>query len=178
MVGEAREDPEQDVRALRAKDERAWRALHDREFPFLYRFALAMGASPDLAEDCASEALVRLVTRFPTLKLETAAATRAWLVVVCRNYLRDQIRKRRGEPLEAAYAHMVEDDPLVRVAIATALSGLPESQREVVVMRFLLDMTTREVAAASGKGVKAVESLQHRALETLRRSGALGAGKA
>lgn len=169
---------DEDIRALRANDEQAWRDLHAREFRFLYRFALAMGADPDLAEDCASEAFARLFKQVPQLRLETAAATRAWLVVVCRNYLRDQLRKRRGEPLEAAYAHMVEDDPLVRVALATALATLPDPQREVLVMRFLLDMPTSEVAAASGRGIKAVESLQHRALETLRRSRALGADEA
>lgn len=165
------------LRALAARDEHAWRALHEREFPFLYRFALGMGADPDLAEDCASESFVRFLKGFAGLRLETESAIRAWLLVVCRNYLRDQLRRHVGRVgLEAAEDRQFDEDPVTRIALRSALAALPESQREVLVMRFVLDMPTREIAELSGRGVKAVESLQHRALESLRRSHALGWG--
>lgn len=166
--------------ALRANDQRAWRLLHEREFPFLYRFALGMGAGSELAEDCASEAFVRLVRDFRRLKLEGPTSIRAWLIVVCRNYLRDQFRKQRGGPLPLADADgaSTDVDTLTRVALASALATLPDAQREVIVMRFVLGMPSKEIATASGRGVKAVESLQHRGLEALRRSSALGAGEA
>lgn len=160
---------------LVARDEDAWRALHESEFPFLFRFAVGMGADPDLAEDCASEAFIRLLRALPRLRVDPPSAIRAWLIVTCRNYLRDQLRKRRGQPvpLDAVAAAAPDVDALTRVALASALATLPDTQREVLVMRFVLGMPAREVAAASGRGLKAVESLQHRALETLRRSPAI-----
>lgn len=165
-----------DRRRLAERDEDAWSALHQREFPFLYRFAIGMGADPALAEDCASEAFIRLIGALPRTRFDSDTAIRAWLVVTCRNYLRDQFRKReRGAvPLDETDIVAADVDPLTRVALASALRSLPDPQREVLVMRFVLGMPTSEVAAASGRGVKAVESLQHRALESLRRSPLLG----
>lgn len=161
-----------EIERLRARDEDAWREIHDREFPLLYRFARGMGAERDLAEDCASEALVRLVREIAKLRLDSASSVRAWLIVTCRNHLRDQQRRRRGgtAPLEAVAVASPDRDALTRVALASALAALPAQQREVVVMRFVLGMPTREVAAAGRRSVKATESLQHRALEALRRS--------
>src|SRR3990170_7873199 len=166
-----------DIARLLARDEDAWRALHEREFPVLYRFARGMGADEHLAEDCASEAFIRLLRELPKRRLDTERSIRAWLLVVCRNYLRDQFRRSHGAPapLDAAHAasESVEIDPHTRLALESALAPLPETQREVLVMRFMLGMTTQQVAHASGRGVKAVESLQHRALAALRRSSVL-----
>lgn len=164
-----------EIERLRARDEDAWREFHDHEFPVLYRFALGMGAEPELAEDCASEAFVRLVREVAKLRLDSAPSVRAWLIVTCRNYLRDQMRRRRGgtTPLDTVDVASPDLDPLTRVALTSALAALPDQQREVVVMRFVLDMPMRDVAAASGRSVKATESLQHRALGSLRRSPAL-----
>lgn len=161
--------------ALRENDEHAWRLLHDREFPYLYRFARGMGADPDLAEDCASEAFVRLVRDFTRLRFEGDRAIRSWLLVVCRNYFRDQVRKRHGGsvPIDAVGIRSADDRILTRAAIASALAALPEAQREVIVMRFILGMPSKDVAATSGRNIKAVESLQHRALDALRRSPSL-----
>lgn len=155
---------------LLARDEAAWRALHDREFDVLYRFARAMGADPDLAEDCASEAFARLVRKLDGLRFDSPRALRGWLMVVTRNHLRDQLRRRRTDTIGTVAHLATEFDPHTRLELARALAALPERQREVLVMRFALRMTTEEVALAIGRGAKAVESLQHRALESLRRS--------
>jgi RNA polymerase sigma-70 factor (ECF subfamily) len=54
---------------------------------------------------------------------------------------------------------------------------LPPSQRDVLALRFLLDMTTAEIAAMLGRTPEAVRVLQHRALTMLRkRLTALGRG--
>lgn len=114
---------EETLEALAANDEQAWRLLHDCEFPFLYRFARGMGADPELAEDCASEAFVRLLRDFRKLKLDGPTSIRAWLVTVCRNYLRDQFRKRRGESLDWTDLAALDVDMLARVAVSSALAA-------------------------------------------------------
>lgn len=175
MAHTARDEGPGDVARLLARDEEAWRALHEREFPVLYRFARGLGADEGLAEDSASEAFIRLLRELPKRRLSTERSIRAWLLVVCRNYMRDQLRRRREGPEAVEQQPDVgpELDPLTRIALESALAPLPETQREVLVMRFMLGMSTQEVARASGRGVKAVESLQHRALEALRRSGVI-----
>lgn len=156
--------------ALLDRDESAWRALHEREFSFLYRFALGLGADTGLAEDAVSESFARLVTALPRLELAGPGALRAWLLVVCRNYVRDQMRKGRRIAGELPDEIASGIDPTTRAALSAALAQLPESQREVIVLRFVTGLPTREVAEITGRGIEAVESLQHRALQALRRS--------
>lgn len=158
---------------LRSRDEATWRALHEHEFPLLYRLALGMGADPDLAEDCASESFARLIRALPKLRLGSPSDLRGWLITVCRNYLRDHLRRSRRTqraPLADADRPAPDVDPLTRIAVSAALAALPERQREVLVMRFVLGMSTREIAELDRRGVKAIESLQHRALLKLRGS--------
>lgn len=157
--------------AIRARDEQAWRSLHDREFAVLYRSAIALGADPGLAEDAASESFIRLLRELPRVKLASPEALRSWLLVVCRNYLRDEFRKRGSDrSLEGFDTPSAEVDQTTPAVLADAIKRLPDAQREVVVLRFVAGLPTREVAAMTGRGIEAVESLQHRALGALRRS--------
>ena len=55
------------------------------------------------------------------------------------------------------------------VALTIALRKLPEMQRRVIELKFLLELTNDETAAALGKTVGAVNTQQWRALRRLRR---------
>jgi RNA polymerase sigma-70 factor (sigma-E family) len=57
-----------------------------------------------------------------------------------------------------------------RPALVTALLRLPVGQRSVVLLRYWMDMTEAEVAAALGCSVGSVKSQASRALATLRAS--------
>ena len=52
--------------------------------------------------------------------------------------------------------------------IQKALQKLDPIQQNVVILRFLVGYSLKEVAAALGKSVPAVKSLQHRGLVALR----------
>ncbi|PWG74244.1 RNA polymerase subunit sigma-70, partial [Enterococcus hirae] len=52
--------------------------------------------------------------------------------------------------------------------LAAALRTLPDSQREVVLLRYVLSLSLAETAAAVEKSEGAVKQLQVRGLETLR----------
>ncbi len=64
-----------------------------------------------------------------------------------------------------------EADPAMmvdRLDLRDALAKLPASQREIVILRFLVGMSAQEVAAVTGKRPAAVYSLQARAILALR----------
>jgi RNA polymerase sigma-70 factor (ECF subfamily) len=56
-----------------------------------------------------------------------------------------------------------------REAVERALSGLPAMQRAVLVLHYLDDLPTAEVARVVGRSESAVESLLTRARENFRR---------
>jgi RNA polymerase sigma-70 factor (ECF subfamily) len=50
----------------------------------------------------------------------------------------------------------------------THLAELPQAQREILILRVALGMSTEETAAALGMSTGAVRVAQHRALTTMR----------
>jgi len=78
---------------------------------------------------------------------------------------REELRRRPGLPVEA-----VEDQTAERDRLWTALRALPVAQRQVVVLRYLEDLSEAETAATLGVASGTVKSRTARALEALRRA--------
>jgi RNA polymerase sigma-70 factor (ECF subfamily) len=136
------------------------------------------------AEDVVEEALMRIHRAAPGFRGERGLRT--WTLRIVANLCRDRLRRRRRfpssppeelSPLDAAGLALdpVEgwDDTLdraqVMAVVETALGQLPEEQREVVIMRHRLGLSTEEVAEALGVPEGTVKSRLSRALEALRR---------
>jgi RNA polymerase sigma factor (sigma-70 family) len=79
--------------------------------------------------------------------------------------------RHRHDPIDDAPEGWVEFEGglLSRRVLVEELARLPESQREVLMLRFVAGLPAREVGAAVGKSEAAVVSLQVRGLEALRR---------
>jgi RNA polymerase sigma factor (sigma-70 family) len=91
----------------------------------------------------------------------------AWVAAVALNQTRSGWRRMMAErrarhrmPQRAAVQAPPSEDHL---EVARALSALPRRQREVAVLRYLLEMNTAEVAAALGIGEGTVKSSLARA---------------
>ena len=80
-----------------------------------------------------------------------------------RNETQAADRDLRQTASEADPAMMVD-----RLDLRDALAKLPASQREIVILRFLVGLSAQEVAAVMGKRPAAVYSLQARAILALR----------
>ena len=107
-----------------------------------------------------------------------AEQLRSWVFTVARNLLIDQRRAAARRPViaEAAVPEQgvpgAEDDVVAGLdagRVRAVLDALPADQREVVVLRFLLDLPLAEVATVTGRSTSAVKALQHRGLAGLRR---------
>lgn len=57
-----------------------------------------------------------------------------------------------------------------RLAVASLVATLPESQRPVIEARFLADLSEKETAARLGATLEGVKKRQHRALKQLRKT--------
>lgn len=109
-------------------------------------------------------------------------ALRRWIFTIAHNRLVDEYR---AAPRQRERAVATPSDPdragrdssetTVDPALIAALGQLTTEQREVVVLRFVADLPTRDVAKIVGKRGGAVKMLQSRALADLRRI--LGEGR-
>ena len=82
----------------------------------------------------------------------------------------DQLRRRRAAPEPVAAVVDVADPLIGRLEVTDLLRRLPARQREVLVLRYLLDLSTEEVAATLGISTNSVKTHTARAAATLRRS--------
>lgn len=101
------------------------------------------------------------------------AARRRWVFAIAHNRLLDARRRaaRRprlgGEAVPESTGRPLPEplDP----ALVAALAQLTPDQREVVVLRFVADLSLDDVARLTRRRVGAVKALQHRGLEMLER---------
>ena len=122
-----------------------------------------------LAEDLVAEAFARAWSSWS--KVSRHPAPRAWVVRTALNARVSSWRKRRREIALAGHdAAAPEDggDGLDRTVIA-ALRRLPARQREVVVLRVLLDLDTETTAKELGIAPGTVMAHLSRAVTALRR---------
>jgi RNA polymerase sigma factor (sigma-70 family) len=136
-----------------------------RDYPRLVNaVALASGSYP-AAEDAVQEALVRAWMR--SERGERVESLPAWVAAVALNQTRSgwrrataerRARRRLGHPPDVA-----APPGEASLEVARALAELPRRQREVAVLRYLLEMSTSEVASALGIGEGTVKSSLARA---------------
>jgi RNA polymerase sigma-70 factor (sigma-E family) len=148
--------------------------LFTAHFWGLVRLATLLGA--DDAEDVVQDAFVRLHRRRRALRDQNAALAylRSSVCNAARSRLRHlrMARRRHAQlaaPRDAGSAeHEVVRDEDVRALLA-AVADLPARQREVLVLRYWLDLSERETAATLGIAPGTVKSHAARAIAALGR---------
>lgn len=173
------------VDAARRGDVEALTALVDGSYPHVHRFAHTLCATPQDAEDAAQEALIILYRKIGMLRASGALAS--WMFRIVRNeclrraraLVRDRSAEepgRSGTPsgrFEASggAARSAEEDVLLRLEaerVAAAVAGLPDDQRQVLVMRDIQGLPGRTVADRLQLSTAAMKSRLHRARSTVR----------
>jgi RNA polymerase sigma-70 factor (ECF subfamily) len=165
------------LRAARAGDERAWRALYRWLAPQVHGFLRATRA-PD-ADDVLGEVFLEVARRIGGFRGDSRGF-RAWVFTIARARRVDEIRRqarRQEDPLDGVpHQHLasradVEAEALAMVGLADLvdlLDELTDDQSEVLVLRAIGGWTSREVAEITGRSIGSVEQLQHRAKKSLR----------
>ena len=150
-----------------------YEALFRTHFDGMVRFAALLGA--DDAADVAQEAFVRLHRRRHALRDEAAALP--YLRRTVANLARSRVRHlgvvRRVLSRSVLEHHVSAEDAVVaadeRSRVVLALQQLPPRHRELLVLRYWLDLTGPEIADTLGVPVGTVKSGTSRALESLAR---------
>lgn len=158
-------------------DEHALSEIYQALSPALYRYAYRLLGNAADAEDIVAETFHRLL-----LALRHGNGPRqhlsAYLYRIAHNLITDRYRRPLpempfDETLEASDTDQPEISAALRIAqerARAALWQLTPDQRLVIALKYYEELSNEEVAAALGKPIGAVKSLQHRALEALRRS--------
>ncbi len=104
------------------------------------------------------------------------AAARRWVFSIAHNRAIDAHRRLgrdRTTPTADVPEMVAADEPppsSIDPELEAALAALTADQREVLVLRFVADLSLEDVARITKRKVGGVKALQHRGLENLRRA--------
>lgn len=130
-----------------------------------YRAAFPVLGSREDAEDCAQEAMARLLPRFGRM---TPDAVLPWVARVSVNLAIDRWRRVERERRRTPTAASPVPVESRRADLVRALRALPARQRQAVVLRHVLDLSERDTATALRCSTGAVKSSTSRGLDRLR----------
>ena len=152
-------------------DSDAFEALYWRYRDWVYRLAWRFTGNRADALDVLQETFIYLLGKFPGFNLTASMTTFLYPVV---RHISITIRNKTSQfaseekVLEESGAPKSEENNHNRSELAAVLIVLPDEQREVLLMRFVDDMSLQEVAAALDIPLGTVKSRLHNALHTLR----------
>ncbi len=144
-----------------------------------HRAAVLLGAGDD-AEDVVQESFVRAYQKLRWCRAGTAF--RPWLLAIVTNLTRNLHRSRRRREALALHAAALSEQPVIapdepaaaavasdrRAYLVAALGALDDRDRDVLVCRYLLDLSEAETADALGWPLGTVKSRTSRALRRVR----------
>jgi RNA polymerase sigma-70 factor (ECF subfamily) len=167
------------VTRFQAGDEDAFAKLYLRYFDRVYAYLrVIFRETPDETEDVTQQVFLRAFEALPRYE-QRGQPFRAWLFTVARNRALTRLGQLgRDEPVEPRVLDERRDVAAAEEAVSALswlsdrelvmfVDRLPLPQRQVLALRYLLDLPTKEIARMLGRTVADVRMLEHRALRFL-----------
>lgn len=130
---------------------------------------LIASVGPNDAEDCFQETFLAALRAYP--KLDDDRNLRGWLLTIAHRKAIDNYRARTRRATPTGDAPEVADPrakPGESSGIWRLVAILPPKQRTAVALRFVTDLSHREIAAATGTSEEAARRNVHEGIKRLR----------
>ncbi|MBQ7780901.1 MAG: sigma-70 family RNA polymerase sigma factor [Lachnospiraceae bacterium] len=184
--------------AMNNGDKDGLREVYEEYISYIYGIVRGLLANKEEAEDITSDFFIRLWEKSETYK--PGSGHKGWMATIARNMAIDYIRKRkREEPVDFSEnreedtggvsagkkaemiqagekSNSVEEQVIADMTIKEALALLKESERRVVHMKIMGQMTFQEIADILEEPMGTVAWRYRQAIKTLRRCGYEEAG--
>ena len=176
---------EQLVAAYASGNNEAFDTLLLRHKGRLFNYIFQMVRDRDVADDIFQETFVKAITTIKQGRYNDLGKFSAWITRIARNLAIDSFRTEKSESTLSTddtsidilnrrelSQETIEDsmiDLQIEDDIRRLISELPESQREVLNMRFSRDMSFKEIAEQTGVSINTALGRMRYAILNLRR---------
>ncbi len=168
-----------DIQAAQARDQQAFERVYRKRVGPISRYVASIVRDPVRAEDVTAQTFLLAWRDLP--RLRKTDRFDAWLFRIAHNQAITEVTRRRptttlddcpevadsgrfGSPeRELSDADDVEQ-------VRRAILELPETQREVLVLRYFQEMGAADIARQLGKNEQSIWALTYRALQNLRKT--------
>ena len=162
------------VRRAQEGDEEALGSIYRECFDGVYKYAYWNTGSREEAEDLSEETFYRVLKHIGRYD-EEKASFRSWVMRIAHNLVVDRHRFKARHPEAELDEALASPEDITgslearesREGLLEAMQGLTLEQRQVLQMKYFLEMSNAEVARALGKREGAINALQHRALRKM-----------
>jgi len=165
------------IKQAKKGDSDAFGQLYDHYLPKIYRYILLKVSHREEAEDLTHEVFVSAWENIDSYKSQGFPFS-TWLYHIAKNKVIDFYRTHKTHlALDAVdeswfkVAGAIEHQTDVAISFAkikSAMSKLSDDAQDVLIMRFVDDLSHKEIAQALQKSEGAVRLIQHRALQQLK----------
>ncbi|MEK7195989.1 MAG: sigma-70 family RNA polymerase sigma factor [Patescibacteria group bacterium] len=172
------EDEQNLVKKAQDGEVKAFGSLYDYYLPKIYRFVLLKVSHREEAEDLTHQAFLKAWENIEQYDFR-GYSFGSWLYRIARNVTVDYYRGARLEVRveDVSEVHLVKDNSLEEDVerslewqrLAESIKKLKEVEQDVIVMRFVEDLSLKDIAEAIGKSEGAVKVIQHRAIKNLKK---------
>jgi RNA polymerase sigma-70 factor (ECF subfamily) len=164
------------------RDPARFEALYRRYLARVYSYAYYELGDHHAAEDATEATFVSALTNLHRFEERArpsdgdgASTFRVWLFQIARNEVAGERRRARRRPVEPIGETVVDPLDVESAAVQRdearaawqALGRLPGERRQAMVLRFVDELSTAEIAGVLGRSEGAVRVLIHRALKSL-----------
>jgi RNA polymerase sigma-70 factor (ECF subfamily) len=160
-------------------DSSAFGSLYDHYQPMIYRFVIIKVSSREEAEDITHQVFLSAWQKVGSYK-HRGFPFSSWLYQIARNQVIDHYRSKKNDvSLEKvdpdAFANTVDQQADLTIKlqlekVRAAIASLKPDYQDVIIMRFVEDVSLRETAAALNKSEGAIKLIQHRAVKELKKA--------
>lgn len=168
---------------FQAGDEAAFEALYEGSYKKVYYFLLNMTKSPEYAQDIAQETFLEMYKSLGTLKNPEAFSP--WLMQIASNKAKRYMQKTNAQPVlltqeqeelyestpdpkEELLPESLVQDSESRKLLMNIINGLPDTQRESVMMFYFSEMPVEKIAEIMGCSEGTVKSRLNYARQKLK----------
>lgn len=157
----------------------AFGLLYDRYQPQIYRFIYLKVSHREEAEDLTHQVFLKSWQNIGGYKFQSFPFS-SWLYRIARNQVIDYYRvKKNNLNLEEISESKIDDSSIGIIAILDdnsdvkkikeAIKQLSPGHQDVIILRFIEELSLKETASALKKTEIAVKLLQHRAIKNIKK---------
>lgn len=181
MPGDIDDKSKEDIllwNQFREGDENAFARLYDIFSDMLYRYGMKFMENDDSVKDCIQELFIKLYSNRQSLS--ATDNPRLYLFKALKNRLIDEIRADKHlvyvSPQDLHFSveyyydpeDELQEDSDVKAQFEKVISLLTDRQKEVIYLRYQMEMSYEDIAELLNINYQSVRNLIHRAIEKVR----------
>lgn len=165
------------IEKAKSGDKEAYGQLYTELYTPIFKYVLSRTRNKELAEDITSDVFLRFLKSIGDYTSQTDTPL-PYLYTIAKNLIINNGLKKKTDQLPEEAAEYIGDGKATQLEtsiqkeevarVLETLSLLPEDQAEVVRLRYLGQLETKEIAAALGKTEVNIRKIESRALSKLR----------